>query len=109
MQGKKNFLELIQKMVGETTTGDLSRFFELQLFENGNLLGYSQFNEILILLGFDRITKSFFQYLVDQKTRYNPDSAIRSIAQLEKGVYEFRKLAMLLYANIKFGFKELVS
>lgn len=109
MEIKEKFLDLIQRLVGEPATGDLSRFNELQLFENGNGIGYSQFNEILILLGFDRVTQSFFQYLVDQKTEYNHGSAIKSITQLEKGVYEFRKLAMLLYANVKFGFKELAK
>ena len=107
MQNNEKLLELIQKLVGEPISVDLCRFNELSFFENGNVLGYSQFNEILLLLGFDRITQSFFQYLVNQKIKYDHGSAIKSISQLEIGVTEFRKLAMLLYANVKYGFKEL--
>jgi hypothetical protein len=99
--------ELIQKLVGEPITVNCDRFNELKFFENLTVIGYSQFNEILLLLGFDRITQSFFQYLVDQGIEYKHNSAIKSISQLEKGVTEFRKLAILLYANVKYGFKEL--
>jgi hypothetical protein len=86
---------------------ECSRFTELKFFENGNVLGYSQFNEILLLLGFDRITQSFFQYLVNQEIEYKHNSSIKSISQLEYGITEFRILAILLYANVKYGFKEL--
>lgn len=98
---------LIQKLVGECPTGDCRRFDELAFFEKGSNIGYSQFNEILLLLGFDRVTQSFFQFLVDGTTEYINGSALKSINQLEKGVTEFRKLAILLYANVKYGFKEL--
>lgn len=103
----EKILELIQKLVGERISVPCSRFNELKLFENGNALGYSQFNEILLLLGFDRVTQSFFQFLVDQKIEYVYGSEIKSISQLEKGITAFRKIAVLLYANIKYGFKEL--
>jgi len=107
MQTNEKLLELIQNLVGEPISVECNRFKELRFFENGNVLGYSQFNEILLLLGFDRITQSFFQYLVNQKIEYDPGTAIKSLSQLETGVTEFRRLAILLYANVKYGFKEL--
>jgi hypothetical protein len=107
MKNNEKLLELIQKLVGEPISVDCYRFNELRFFDNGNVLGYSQFNEILLLLGFDRITQSFFQFLVDQEIVYDRGSAIRSLTQLEKGVTAFRKMAILIYANVKFGFKEL--
>jgi hypothetical protein len=107
MQNTDKLRSLIQKLVGEPITVNCDRFDELTFFENGTIIGYSQFNEILLLLGFDRITQSFFQYLVNQDIEYKKNSTIRSMSQLEKGVTEFRKLAILLYANVKYGFKEL--
>jgi len=98
---------LIQKLVGEAPKGDCVRYDELLFLQEGAEIGYSQFNEILLLLGFDRVTQSFFQFIVDGTTDYNPGSAIKSLEQFEKGVNNFQKLAILQYANIKFGFKEL--
>lgn len=107
MNSTERLKVLIQKLVGECPTGDCERFDELVFFKNKSNIGYSQFNEILLLLGFDRVTQSFFQFLVNGKTEYVHGSSIKSITQLEKGVAEFRKLAILLYANVKYGFKEL--
>jgi len=70
-------------------------------------IGYSQFNELLLLMGYDRITHSFFQYLVDGSTLYSPGSALSSLEQLREGVERFRKLALLLFGNVKFAFKHL--
>ena len=33
-------------------------------------IGFSQFNEVLLLLGYDRITESFFQFLIDGSSEY---------------------------------------
>ncbi|MBN2829826.1 MAG: hypothetical protein JXR56_05860 [Candidatus Cloacimonetes bacterium] len=71
------------------------------------MLGHSQFNEILLLLGFDRVYPGFFQYLVDGTIDYKDGSAIESLQALEKGVERFRTLALLWFGNIKFAFKAL--
>jgi hypothetical protein len=70
-------------------------------------LGYSQLNEILLWMGYDRITHSFFQYLINGSTKYQPESALLSLAQLHNGVERFRKLALLLFGNVKYAFKQL--
>jgi len=108
MEKKDRIVELFQKMVGEETTVNCSRLRELNFFEE-KYIGYSQFNEILLLLGFDRVTQAFFQFIVDQNVDYVYGSEIKSIEQLEKGINEFRKMAVLLYANVKFGFKSLAQ
>lgn len=70
-------------------------------------LGYSQLNELLLLLGYDRITHSFFQFLVDGTLDYRPGCAVLSIVDLESGVERARRLSLLFFGNVKFGFKKL--
>jgi len=70
-------------------------------------LGYSQFNELLLLLGYDRVNSSFFQYIGDGTTDYRPGSAIVSLDQLRAGVERFRKVALLFFGNVKYAFKNL--
>jgi regulatory protein YycH of two-component signal transduction system YycFG len=75
--------------------------------KNSKGLGYSQFNELLLYLGYDRVTHPFFQYLANQTTEYKTGASIRSIAALRKGTDEFRKIAILFFGNVKFAFKKL--
>lgn len=99
-------LDLLEELTGQTAP--FSRdFIEGDLLVNfaESGIGRSQFNELLLLLGYDRVTESFFQFLVDGTARYIPGSAFRSEAELQEGVDRFRKLAMLRFGNIKFAFK----
>jgi hypothetical protein len=77
------------------------------LHQEGRGLGYSQINELLLLLGYDRITLDFFQYLVDDSLEYRTGSAFHSLEQLQAGTERFRKLALLHFGNVKFAFKNL--
>lgn len=70
-------------------------------------LGYSQLNEILLLLGYDRVTHAFFQFLVDDTLDYHPGSGIGSISDFEAAVDRARQLSLLFFGNVKFGFKTL--
>lgn len=77
-------------------------------------LGYSQLNELLLFLGYDRVNESFFQFLVDGTTRYRPGAAIErsehnetGLGALEDGTGEFQRLALLLYGNIQYAFEQL--
>lgn len=58
-------------------------------------------------LGFDRVTRSFFQFLVDGQLEYTSQATIASISALEEGVDRFRKIALLLFGNVKYAFKTL--
>jgi len=70
-------------------------------------LGYSQFNETLLRLGYDRVSTSYFQYLVDGEIEYQPRAEIRNLEELAQGVKRAKTLALLFFGNVKFGFKTL--
>ena len=67
--------------------------------DNGDGLGMSQFGELLLLMGFDRIKAAFFQYLVDGTAECKPNACIKSFGQLEEGVERFQKLSLLAYGS----------
>ncbi|MDZ4818173.1 MAG: hypothetical protein SGJ20_04285 [Planctomycetota bacterium] len=76
-----------------------------KLFDSSGL-GYSQLNELLLLLGYDRIEKPFFQCLLD-KTAFYQGGAFTTPAMLRSGVDQFRTFAVLRFGNIRFAFKYL--
>jgi len=78
-----------------------------QLFEKDNGIGYSQFNEILLLFGYDRISKDFFQYLALKNLPYESTTVIESIEKLEEGIERFRVFAIFRFGNIQYAFKTL--
>ena len=65
----------------------------------------SQLNELLLLLGFDRVTHQFFQFLVDGTTEYREGASFKSFAQLDRAIRRFREIALLRFGNVKFAFK----
>src|SRR5262245_42829821 len=99
---------LLEDLTGQPrplTNVDLAAFSRLDGKELR--LGYSQLNELLLLFGYDRVSRSFFQYLVDGSTDYAEGAEIRSLAHLTEAVERFQKLALLLLGNVKFAFKTL--
>ncbi len=70
-------------------------------------LGYSQFNELLLYLGYDRVSHAFFQFLVNKETEYKSGSSLKSLEHFRAGVDEFRKVALLFFGNVKYAFKNL--
>lgn len=111
-QPNQNF-DIIANMLRDLTGQDpsfhkdLEQSFKMLFSESG--LGYSQFNESLLLLGYDRVSPSFFRFLVDGQTEYEGNEAIPSLDALQKGVERFRVLALLNFGNVKFGFKYLAA
>lgn len=98
---------LLEKLAGQRAPLDGAPS-DLEILEApGADLGYSQLNELLLLFGFDRITHSFFRYLLDGETEYQSGQAFDSSGSLTAGVDRFRELAVLLYGNVKFAFKSL--
>lgn len=75
-----------------------------EVFQDGGI-GYSQLNELLLAHGLDRVSASFFQYLVDGSKSYRPHSVIDSIVGLEEGIKRFRMAAILKFGNVKYAFK----
>lgn len=84
-----------------TATRAVKKALEL-LTGDGRALGYSQLNELFLLLGYDRITPEFFRYIAG-----GPDAYLDSMDQFREGVDRFRKLALLRFGNVKYAFKNL--
>ncbi len=97
--------EVLEKLTGQNAHLDATDPSLTVLNAPGEGLGYSQLNELLLLFGFDRITRQFFRYLLDETTEYEPGLAFQSREQLCESVKRFRKLAVLLFGNVKYGFK----
>ncbi|HEY4115406.1 MAG TPA: hypothetical protein VGM17_15225 [Rhizomicrobium sp.] len=100
---------LLERLVGQVCERNctLPPAAVIALQSGGSGLGYSQLNELLLLLGFDRVTHSFFQFLVNGETAYQVGAAIKTMQQLADATDRFRKLSLLMYGNVKFGFKAL--
>lgn len=105
----KDLITSLEKLTGESldVPSESSGFLDTEIFTDKEGLGYSQFNEILLLFGIDRITKEFFQFLCNGKYVFDPSSSIKSIEMLNEGIDAFTELALLFYGNIKFAFKKL--
>lgn len=101
----KEIKDLLEKLTGQNALFDASGPSLTVLNAPGEGLGYSQLNELLLLFGFDRITRQFFRYLLDGATEYEPGLAFESKEQLCDAVDRFRKLAVLLFGSVKYGFK----
>lgn len=97
---------LLQALTGQPPPHAENSYDIVPPFPTGGL-GYSQLNELLLLLGYDRVTQAFFQLLVDGTLQYEPGSELRSLEALETGVERARKLSLLFFGNVKFGFKKL--
>lgn len=76
----------------------------------GQSIGYSQFNELLLNVGYDRVTSEFFLFVCDPEAvsvAGKGGDEISSPDDLKRGITAFRSLALLLYGNVKHGFKTL--
>lgn len=65
-------------------------------------LNYEQFNELLLLLNQDRVSRGFFK-----KFFFGKD--IISLEELKRGVADFRGFAMLCFGNFRFAYKKLIQ
>lgn len=103
----------MQELTGQKAPLDNSvpASVERLLGDDGSGIGPSQLNELLLWLGYDRVTRGFFQYLVDGRVTYDPTetATIPTYARLVEGVERFRRTALLLCGNVKYAFKTLSS
>ncbi len=98
---------LIEDLTGQPAPFDIDVEEPALTLLKDSGIGYSQLNELLLWLGYDRVTDWFFQYLLDRKLDYRPESVFKSMDQLRAGVDSFRQFAMLRFGNVKFAFKRL--
>ena len=101
-------IPLFEKLVGSKVKHELTNSLELELFVSGGL-NYSQFNEVLLLCGFNRCSYEFFQFLVDGTYKHEDKSVIKTFEHFEKGVERFLKMALKHYGNVKYAYKLLSS
>jgi len=69
-------------------------------------LGHSQFNEVLLLLGFDRVSEKFFHFLINMSYD-GPNKEINSMDHLIRYIDYFRQIALYEFGNVQFAFKQL--
>jgi hypothetical protein len=108
MNPTDTIVPLIERLTGQDCPleGRIVPDCTLDLLSGGGSgLGHSQFNELLLTLGYDRVTHVFFQWLVDGSTEYKANAAFHSLKQLQEGIDRFRKIGALEFGNIKFAFK----
>ena len=69
-------------------------------------IGYSQFNEILLCCGFDRINPDYFDFLFSGPLNPKPAPRISGVDQIEKAARRGQQLALLAFGNARFGFRQ---
>jgi hypothetical protein len=101
------FLEAIEELRGKKCLAklDIPDTFYDALSKNG--IGYNQFNELLLNLGFGRISKEFFTLLVSLAVEFEQNGRINSVDHFVRCVEEFIKLGIFLYGNKKFAYKKM--
>lgn len=89
---------LLQTLTGQHCSR--SPAFDRLSFDSQKLQwGFSQLNEILLLLGLARVNRPFFDFLFDGK------DTIGTIKDLQAGVHRLVEVALLLYGNVREAFE----
>ncbi len=106
--------ELLEKLTGQKAPFQQGLQDRVSPTFMNDGLGLSQLNEILLLLGFDRVSSSFFQYLYQSSengchvySEYEHGIAFSSLDKLSIGINLFREAALIVYGNVKYAFKTL--
>lgn len=97
-----------EKLVGEKCNHIEEHILNLPLFKDGACLGFSQFNEVLLLLGHNRVDDFFFKFLVTQQIN-NEDGIVSFTSKeaLEAGIDHFIHFSLLWFGSVRFAFKKL--
>lgn len=100
-----DLIPLFEALVGDKIPCSLNNLGDESIFEEGKSLGYSQFNELLLFLGFDRVSPGFFQFLINGEIIYKSGSSFESLDKFKEGINRFIQLALLNFGSIKFAYK----
>lgn len=98
---------IVKYLCGEIYYKKLSNFKKEEIGLLSNLLdkmhtqgiNYAQFNELLLLMDQDRVSKAFFNFFFG-------DGEIK-LKELREGIIIFRGFAMLRFGNFRFAYKQL--
>jgi hypothetical protein len=103
-----NIQNILQDLTGQELPWPSRNFnIEIKKLLSHSGIGYSQLNELLLSLGYDRIKAAFFQFLLNGTADYKKGNAFNSLKQLRVGVNRFRLRAIVRFGSIKFAFKHL--
>jgi hypothetical protein len=98
----------LQHLTGESVT-DLAHCENaidvLSRVSHDKPIGFSQFNEVLLACGFDRICADYFDYLVSGELSPKSAPRLESLLQLNKASERGQILALFAFGNVKFGFR----
>ena len=100
---------LIEKLTGQKIPLEENVSVLEKIKPNDFELGYSQLNELLLILGYDRVSRSFFRFLVDGKLEYDHNAVIHTVEEFTKYINKIVEFSLRLFGNIKFGYKQLSS
>ena len=95
----KNVVNWLLKLTGEPPEPARPQLSDEHPFQNSGI-GYSQFNELLLSLDYDRVSPGFFKYV------FECEDSIETFADFRSGVERFSKKAMLQYGNFKYAYKQ---
>lgn len=98
-----------ERLTGKKATCCENEKFDIKMFSDGAEIGISQFNEILLLLGFDRVNIYFFRYLVFGDAHIDKPTSFSTLSQLDEGIDRFIILALQFYGNVRFAFNILAD
>jgi hypothetical protein len=95
---------LAEDLCGETYYAKISPTTESQISKvlkmaDSDGLNYEQFNELLLLLDQDRVSRAFFAHFFDD--------FIKDLEHLVNCIVKFRGFGMLCYGNFRFAYKNL--
>jgi len=94
-----------EKHYGELLVKDTKLLKDLLKNAEKRGLNYEQFNELLLLLNQNRVSKGFFKFFF----RENREEDKISLDDLKGGVVRFRGFAMLCFGNFRFAYKQLIA
>lgn len=105
----RDLIPLLEELTGKKIGFDCTdeETLNTEIFKGRSGIGYSQFNEILLLVGIDRLSKDFFSFLSSEGYYFKASPTIKSLKSLKNGIDEFTKMALLFYGNLWFAFRVL--
>jgi len=107
---KEVLLDMIEKLTGKPVNipakdkSSVDTLLNRFISKRSLVLNWNEFNEILLLCNKDRMSKGFFDFFLNQST---PKKDKLTLAEIKKGVENFRIYAMLVFGNFIFAYRTL--
>jgi hypothetical protein len=103
----KELVSLIEALTGQEipVSDNIKRI--KQVISDQTHFRHSQFNELLLSLGFDRVSEEFFNWVF--KDFIEKRTGEVSFSHLDRAVKAFQKNALYRFGNVKYAFKSLSS